>query len=300
MTDSHEHSPRQLEPTGTDDLVEGSLSDDFFSEIDSYEVDDALSGGEEPFTTDPDRIISQKTLPTHEEDTLYAENFYRAVNNVQPEDLDDPKISKQYEQWLSTLTPHEVTNIEARKASRADYAANKERIAASTPRLLEGRLPDYQEQVLGEEHYVLGFNQSGTTSLEQATAYLKENNGISLGIYNLNQRFLFVDEKSTKEYPDNTERAVVSGYYGMPTVGRFVIAVPMDNFAKKKPRYNPEDASSAYWNIEDFTNPTESYEGESVNQKYIAGYIDGNGVYTANKNFAVSNILDFAELGAEA
>lgn len=269
--------PRQTPTIDEIDNVDGVISDHDLSEM----LLDENGGIMEHFAAT--HTVSEA------EDTQYAEFFYSAIAGIDPKDFHDLSTREAYREWLATRSPNEVQQIEGRKDTKIEYSKTLERIKKTAPSLLEGKLPIVQLEKMQSERYVLGLNQSATMSLDDAIAEVQDNNGISLGIYNLNQRFLFVDEGSTKDHPADTEKTVVGGYYGAPSIGKFVIAIPMGRFAEHKPDYSSEEASFAYHAIEDFTVPTEFHEGESVNPKYIAGYIDDKGEYHANTNFMDSS-----------
>lgn len=214
-----------------------------------------------------------------------------AVAGIRPEDMSDyPEEAALYTEWLNSLDENTKLIIEERKRAQGRYEIVRAEMLKSSAALLEGKLPAEQAEKLGSEKYVLGVNQSAVFSLEDAKDYLREDNGVGLGIYGLDQRFLLVDENSTAVDSDYTERVMVGGYYQNSNIGRFIVAIPMDG----RERYGtPHDAISEADTIEDFTQPTSEAGGRSVNPKYIAGFIDSSGVYHENNNFGISSEPDF-------
>lgn len=165
-----------------------------------------------------------------------------AIAGIRPEDMSDyPEEVALYDEWLNSLDENTKLIIEGRKRAQGRYEIVKAEMLKSSAALLEGKLPAEQAEKLGSEKYVLGVNQSAALSLEDARDYLKEDNGVGLGMYGLDQRFLLVDENSTAVDSDYTERVMVGGYYQDSNIGRFIVAIPMDG----RERYGtPLDAIS--------------------------------------------------------
>ncbi len=219
---------------------------------------------------------------------LFAEY---AIAGIRPEDMSNyPEEAALYAEWLSSLDENTRLIIEERKKAQGRYDRVKEEMLRSSAALLEGKLPAEQAEKLGSKKYVLGVNQSAAFSIEDASGYLKEENGIGLGMYGLDQRFLLVDENSTAVDTNYTEQAMVGGYYQNSSIGRFIVAIPMD---RREQYSSPLDAVSEAAAIEDFTQPTSESGGRSVSPKYIAGFVDSTGTYHKNNNFGVSNSPSF-------
>ena len=204
--------------------------------------------------------------------------------NIIPDDLPDLEERALYKSWLSSLDENTRLILDERKQAQARHEVIKGVIVESAPHLFDGKLSSEQEERLGTDKYVLGINQSGTSSLGEAIDFLKEENGISLGIYGLDQKFLLIDINSISELHESGERAIIGGYYGSTGIGKFIVAIPMENRTK----YVAQDANSTYQDIEGFIQQTAQDGGRSVSPRYISGYIDDTGKYNENKNFGLS------------
>jgi hypothetical protein len=232
-------------------------------------------------------IIDQQKAPapSHRFDDVTVQLFAEFdTANIIPDDLPDLEERALYKGWLGSLDENTRLILDERKQARVRHEVIKDVIVESAPYLLDGKLSSEQEERLGTVKYVLGINQSGTSSLSEAIDFLKEENGISLGIYGLDQRFLLIDINSVSEHHESGERAIVDGYYGSTGIGKFIVAIPMENRTK----YVAQDANATYQDIEGFIQPTAQDGGRSVSPRYIAGYIDDKGKYSENKNFGLS------------
>ena len=205
-----------------------------------------------------------------------------AITGISPSDVTNPGEGEQYSDWLSSIDDVTRINIKALGRFRDTHEKVRVKIIESSPYLLEGKLSPEQEDALQAKHYTLGFNQSGTFTLEDAEEYLGDNNGIETTTYGLDQRFILLNEQNKDEH-GVIERAVVDGYYGNSKIGRFVIAIPTNT-----PESNPISAADS---IADFQRAQDGKR--SVNPKYIAGYIDSTGEYHQNLNFALSGDIAF-------
>lgn len=284
-----ETTPRSNDnPLGRPDELVFDVDDDFSWDGDSGLVLDEDGNWVENDTKSSEIIVEQKQTG----ESRYGDNpiifAQYVIDGISPQDLSEysEEEGALYKDWLDSLDENTKQIINERKRAQGRYEVVRDEMLKSAPFLLEGKLPAEQIKKLGSEKYVLGVNQSQAFSIEDAKDYLKEDNGIGLDMYGLDQRFLLLDENSTKAHADYTESAVVSGYYQNSSIGRFIIAVPMDG----RQNYNaPQDAVSEAYTIEDFTQPTGKFGGRSVSPKYIAGFVDNAGKYHENRNFGESH-----------
>lgn len=218
-----------------------------------------------------------------------------AIAGIRAEDLskEHPEEAALYQEWLGSLDEDTKLIINERKRAQGRYDVVKGEMLKSCPDLLQGKLPAEQANKLASGKYVLGVNQSQAFSIEDAKSYLKEDNGIGLGIYGLDQRFLLLNEASTNTDAEYTEQVMVGGYYQNSNIGRFIVAVPTGEHNAVQDAVNKADA------IADFTQQTNEAGGRSVSPKYIAGFVDSLGVYHENRNFGVSNEPLFGENSKE-
>ncbi len=283
----------ELDPTTTPDNKLASESESFAFDDTDFVYDGVGGGIDDDGNWSEDELSSPEPSTEHksskevkfgDKPIIFAEY---AIAGIRPEDItDDLAESALYREWLDSLDENTRLIINERKRAEARHDVIRDEILRLSPLLLEGKLPADQVKQLGCEKYVLGVNQSQAFSFEEARDYVKEENGIGLGIYSLDQRFLLLDENSTIADADYTERIIVGGYYQNSDIGRFIIAIPMGG----REQYSaPQDAIGEADTIEDFTQPTSEAGGRSVSPKYIAGFIDDRGKYHENKNFGLSS-----------
>jgi hypothetical protein len=194
--------------------------------------------------------------------------------------------------WFEGLTQEQQTELSEQRqisehiAKRFDRYVEEliEGLTDSAPSLLRGRLPAEQEASLPTADYVIGTNQSGVHTFEEAEAHTAENQGVDVTNWNLNNRFQFVDP----DVPEHLILQSLAGYYGEAGGGRFVVAVP-DNgaFVGESVTLKPDHL----WRFDhlpaDFFVEWEEGEnsGISVSPKYLAGYIHMDGRYYPNRAF---------------
>lgn len=116
-----------------------------------------------------------------------------AIAGIRPQDLLEysGEEGALYKEWLNSLDENTKLIINERKRAQARYEVVRDEILKSSPFLLEGKLPIGQIEKLGAEKYVLGVNQSQAFSVEDAEDYVREDNGIGLGVYGLDQGFYY-------------------------------------------------------------------------------------------------------------
>lgn len=207
----------------------------------------------------------------------------------------DPLDPQDVQAWYEGLGDAQKTMLlQARNekfAMDSRKAAIHEKLKNSVPELYEGRLPAEAAQKLGDTPYVIGFSQWSTTDIAEATAALQADGGVDVSGYNYDQRFLMFDQ-SHAGHPALIG-AIEQGYYGTPDIGRFVAAFPIVRGAEA---IESEGSAVFVANLypvlpDDFDHVTDS--GKHVlSTKYIAGYIDNEGNYWVNNNFAVSDEAD--------
>lgn len=289
-------SPRnkmsELEPTSTPSDKSAGDGEYFVFDDTEFDYDDAAGGIDDDGNWVEYNIssLASSTENSQGEESKFGDKpalfAEYVIAGIHPKDItDDLEESALYGEWLDSLDENTRLIIDERKRAEERHEVIKGEILKSSPSLLEGRLPPDQVRQLGSEKYVLGVNQSMAFTVDEAQAYLREDNGIGLGIYGLGQRFLLLDEKSTAVDSEYTKRVIASGYYQNSDIGRFIIAIPMD----RREQYNaPQDAISEADAIIDFTQPTSETGGRSVSPKYLAGFIDEKGKYHKNRNFGQS------------
>lgn len=185
----------------------------------------------------------------------------------------------QVAQMIKQMPDDEREYVVAQRKEGMFRREAKETLMGSNSELFEGRVPAHIESIIkaaGFEQYAVGFNQSeGVQTITEATDLLKRNQGIELGIYNPDQRFLLHDATTPSEdYP--------LGYFG-PRMGRFVYAIPVDASAAYKPKDEANDLYSEHIPKDLYV---ENEQGELVaNVKYCAGFIDSDQVFRTNPNF---------------
>lgn len=192
-----------------------------------------------------------------------VDNWYKSLSEDQRQYFAEGKreMSQQAEQ---------VHELEAR------VEANLE---TSAPELLEGRLPKELADRIGSE-YVIGLRQLGSDEAGEAQEKLVADGGVDVANLSLTQSFNVI-----KESDDDwtTKGTVIRGYYGVQGGGKFVIAVPL---------HGADNPTTAYETVPDMQQELRTSSDpnhRAVNPKYVAGFIDGEGVFHSNENFMRSN-----------
>lgn len=209
----------------------------------------------------------------------------READRLPPLDMDD------YNSWLKTLNPDKLEQLEEAKRGLLDQSALakivREKLKTSVPELYQARLPGYLEDRLKGTEYALGFNQSGASSAGEAAEYVAEAGGIDITNDGINFRFLMFDQGLNEEDADlQMSKAIESGYYDSSRLGRFVAAFPAEHreFLRPKARICRQVAIDPHLTPDDLTVSPDD-QGTSINNKYIAGFIDGTGTFWANDGF---------------
>lgn len=227
--------------------------------------------------------------------------YHYYILGIDPSEPDTGDYSEFYE--MATSKPAVKAMLDEKRAAERGDQDVAVGIEKSAPELLRGALPPDQEQLLANREYILGVNQSGAATVKEALEYVNESQGIDLGMYNLQQRFKFLDRETTQHSPNDTAATLAHGYYGNSDIFRYVIAVPMDEYYKTEKHSTADtDAVNA---LDDEKLPPDFLtfdasrvagmeHGDSVSPKYIAGFIDGDGNYHANKNFTKSEQFELA------
>jgi hypothetical protein len=223
-----------------------------------------------------------------------ATRFYREVDGL------DPIDEVAFHNWFQAQ-PAERQDflndqrrfIEAREAAietGSRHAHNK--LIAEVPELYNAKLPPWlAKRITPGTEYALGFNQSYSSDVSEATDSLNEFNGVDMDGYNYHHRFRMFDA-SMSDYlgQDDTPISlqIEQGNYNNPSIGRFVVVFPRtDPFIKA-------DVSIARAACEDEAVLPQDFEAEyfsgneskrSINTKYVAGFIDNEGNFWTNENF---------------
>lgn len=288
MTKFENQSPSQDQHLTDEPGVEGYFhitEDDLYSSHDNQSGESAARS-----------ISSEIQRQEDDADATFQLFVEYDIEGVTPADLSDLAEKTAYIDWLASLGQVDREILNERKSLRAHFEVVKQETLKTAPTLFEGKLPEKQAEKLGSDRYVIGVNQSGTTSTNEAIESIHATNGIELGIYNLAQRFLLFDRAVSDEDPHYVDQILVGGYYDNSSIGRFIIAIPMDDFMKDRASdYVYSEANNAWRMIDDFVQTTSVEGGRSISPKYIAGYIDDTGKYNENKNFGLSARLEFVD-----
>lgn len=215
-----------------------------------------------------------------------------------------PITQDEFEEWVSTADPEVIAGLNQERAALQAGATHAQEVAdrlhLEVPELYDARLPQALESRLGGVKYALGFNQTGVVSaIEDANEYLAEAGGIDVTGYNYHHRFMIFDQDMTDYVGPNASfgiaRPIEIGYYGTAAVGRFVAAFPEAHPERSVGRGSLANRINSSNDLlpDDFELPHieegGDSEGEIVNPKYLAGFIDGTGAFWANGNFMVSS-----------
>ncbi len=223
----------------------------------------------------------------------------READGLPPVDEDD------YARWLAEQSPEKLhfLGLAREQQTRTVRLGEQVRKAllTSVPELYEARLPQKLEAKLDGINYAIGFNQTMASTAEEAAAYLHETRGIDFTNYSLAHRFLMYDQSMHddagtlgQDSSSGIARAIESGYFGNPEIGRFVAVFPetdteargatgdrLANAVSLDETILPDDAIVRY---ED-----ERGQHTSLNSKYVAGFIDETGSFWYNNSFLVSD-----------
>lgn len=202
-----------------------------------------------------------------QEDSGMTQEQVDSWYNALPEDQQQYFAEGKREMSQQTEQVHEL---------EAKVEANLE---ASAPELLAGRLPKELADRIGSE-YVIGLRQLGSDEAGEAQEKLTADGGVDVANLSLTQSFNVI-----KETDDDwtTKGTVIRGYYGVQGGGKFVIAVPL---------HGADSPTTAYESVPDMQQELQTSSDpnhRAVNPKYVAGFIDGEGVFHPNENFMRSN-----------
>lgn len=226
----------------------------------------------------------------------------------------DPIDPVEVQAWYDALPEDKRRDVDAYKQDKDRQRAQfdksfgevHDRLTATVPELYKARLPEGLEQELDGMHYAIGFNQSGTGSVRDATRYLTSEHGVDQTNYNPSQRFnIFESTAFTEEdSPDMTlEWAIERGYNGMTEIGRFVVVFPQaqtETISRESRFKDIFEVDSSVLPRDFYTHhQTKSGMHTVLSNKYVAGYIDGDGIFWANNNFMNSTEPDLRRFQPE-
>ena len=200
---------------------------------------------------------------------------------------DSTMTQEQVDTWYNALPADQQEyfaegkkemNQEAESIKQAE-AVVQQNLETSAPELLGGRLPKELADRIGSE-YVIGLRQLGSYEADEAQEKLDADGGVDVSNLSLTQSFNVI-----KDTDDDwtTRGTVVRGYYGVRGGGKFVIAVPM------REETNPSIAYESVPDMQEELRTSSDPNHRAVNPKYVAGFIDGEGVFHPNENFMRSN-----------
>ncbi|MGB3945535.1 MAG: class I SAM-dependent methyltransferase [Candidatus Saccharimonadales bacterium] len=189
--------------------------------------------------------------------------------------------------WFSTLPKDEQQRLASAKQEAneiREYTTKLEgtveqNLETSAPELLKGRLPQELADRIGSE-YVLGLRQLGSYELDEAQESLDADGGVDVSNLSLTQSFNVIGADDDDWTAKGT---VIRGYYGVRGGGKFVIAVPMNGAD------NPTTAYDSVPDMQQDLRSSSDSDHRAVNPKYVAGFIDGEGVFHPNENFMRTN-----------
>lgn len=217
-----------------------------------------------------------------------------------------PMDVAKFNVWLEGLSPLQKQYIANNKAEwdreKRRASGEHDKLVATVPELYSAQLPPHLAKRLNGVRYAIGFNQSFTSTLEEAQQSLQEHSGIDVQGYgsDIGRRFMVFDNTPTteSELGQNKEssisRAIEIGYYRNANIGRFVVAFPEVVQLEE----NKSKRVSDVVNLQDDEKPTlpsdflsthSDNNAPSVSSKYLAGYIDDKGDFWENESFALSD-----------
>lgn len=216
------------------------------------------------------------------------EDQYTESGGADPETQFPEEMIEGWLTHIKTTDPDRFVAIEAtRKWNRevivlqdAKYANALNGLMGSAPELLEGRLPQDLEDRLQGQSYVLGVRTHGAaTMVEDATHEIYEAGGLDLANQSIEQSVRLAN--SEKASSETIRDIFIKGFYGAE-YGKFVVALPIPEGE------SAEDILRAYSDAENMRGTgfyTESDTGTIVNSRYLAGFIDGDGIFHPNSGF---------------
>lgn len=202
---------------------------------------------------------------------------------------DDSSMTReQLDAWYKALPEDEQIRLAEGKQEMGQHAERvdtaevtiEHNLETTAPELLGGRLPQELADRIGSE-YAIGLRQLGSYEAEEAQGQLDADGGVDVSNLGLVQSFNVI---KPGDDADTTKGIVIKGYYGAHAGGKFVIAVPMAE--------GITDPTQAYDSIPDMQRGLESSDNSdfsAVNPRYVAGFIDGEGIFHPNENFMQSS-----------
>lgn len=222
---------------------------------------------------------------------------------VDPQELAD---------WLDSLSPQARDLLEKMKEEERQRQTEHQEASSTVhrkltelmPELYQAQLPEELAERLGDTPYALGFNQTMASTVEEAHDYVAKEGGIDFTGYRLPQRFLMFDQSmadylGTEEHPTGISAAIEHGYFGDPTLGRFVVAFPAEHpleNSKEPLAIQVEQDPAHVLSADAITHP----DGKKVvNSRYVAGFIDEAGDFWINDGFANQTEASFSRYQKE-
>lgn len=230
----------------------------------------------------------------------------RAADDMEPMNPED------FGNWLNGLTPQARALLEKMKSEETQRQSAHQEATATVhskltelvPELYQAQLPAELAERLGDTKYVLGFNQTMASTAQEAQDYLTKHGGIDFTGYGLPQRFLMYDQTmtdylGTEQTPAGISAAIEGGYFGDPTIGRFVVAFPAEHAvaSSREPLVSQIEHDPFHVLPEDGINMGK--DTNVVNSKYVAGFIDEAGDFWVNDNFAAQTEVALSQYQKE-
>jgi hypothetical protein len=196
----------------------------------------------------------------------------------------DPKVLTEY---IKDLPADKREFLKEMRRKSLDAAQTEDTVEhnleLTAPELLEGRLPNELADRIGSE-YVIGLRQLESEDVGEAQEQLDDDGGVNVSNLGLVQSFNVL---KPNDYSWTIKGTVISGYYGATGGGKFVIAVPMAEGIN-----SPSEAYDTLPDMQQELLSSSNPDHRAVNPKYVAGFIDAEGVFHANKNFMRSDQAD--------
>lgn len=200
--------------------------------------------------------------------------------------------------WYNTLSPVDQQFFAEARASNAEEARRvgaaqaliEKGLIESAPELLSGELPQWMAEKVGSEH-VLGINQSGIGTAEDAQQRLTQDGGVNMAGRSLDERFVLTSSHD----PGYARHMMINGFYGPLRGGKMVIALPVPS-GDGSPYTKAVDT---YRQLEDVEVPCISEpQFAAINPKYVAGFIDMAGAFHPNVQFMTNQPAEILHASA--
>ncbi len=195
--------------------------------------------------------------------------------------------NEQLNTWFKALPEDERQRLVSARQEVTEireYVTQKEmtveqNLETSAPELLKGRLPQDLAARIGSG-YVIGLRQLGSFEANEAKEQLMADGGVDVSNLGLTQSFNVINDGDDAW---TTKGTVIRGYYGVRGGGKFVIAIPTNEGIDPTVAYN--SVPDMQQKLQSRSNP----DHRAVNPKYVAGFIDAEGIFHPNENFMRSN-----------